>query len=294
MAQVAKTPTGYAVERLVFAAIPPQTIIDGMLVDEKVFSAIFDRLIAQIASNNHHNVVLCIPGSSAFVKRILFPAPSREEVTKILREDFNMYFPFSSHSEVYFDIAEMGKGPSDHLEVLVVACKKRTIDSYLEVIQDLGINPMAVDVAFFALQNLFETVNGRTDVINMLVDIGYPEVNINVVKHGISLFTQDIFLPESVNPAHFLGEEIERAIVYYDSLAKGLGIECGILSGEMASQALLEHLQERLPVPLRLLETFHHRVLRKKEAFCKATNTELAGKMALCIGAAIGLLEAND
>ena len=80
------------------------------------------------------------------------------------------------------------------MEVLLVAVKKDIINSYTETIRDAGLEPVVVDVDYFALENMFELnydppAEGRPVA---LVNIGARYSSINILKDGRSTFTGDV------------------------------------------------------------------------------------------------------
>ena len=81
------------------------------------------------------------------------------------------------------------------MDVLLVAAKKDLIDDYCHVIREAGLNPVAVDVAAFAVENAYEMnydLETERDQVIALVNIGAEVVNINVIQGGVPAFTRDI------------------------------------------------------------------------------------------------------
>ena len=70
------------------------------------------------------------------------------------------------------------------------------------------MNPVAIDVAGFAVQNAFEiNYEQDPDAVTALVNIGAQVVNINVLRSGIPAFTRDIM----TGGAQYT-EEIQKAL----------------------------------------------------------------------------------
>ena len=74
------------------------------------------------------------------------------------------------------------------------------IDEHLQLVQSLGLTPAVIDVDTFALGNAFELnamhsprVEDEEKVL-ALIDVGSVKTNINIVKNGVPLYTQDLSL----------------------------------------------------------------------------------------------------
>src|SRR2546425_9488733 len=79
------------------------------------------------------------------------------------------------------------------MEVLVVAVKKEIINSYTEAIRAAELEPVLVDVDYFALENMFELNYDPGEAHPVaLVNIGARYSSINILKGGRSTFTGDV------------------------------------------------------------------------------------------------------
>jgi type IV pilus assembly protein PilM len=94
------------------------------------------------------------------------------------------------------------------MEVLLVAAKKDLIDDYVQVITEAGLNPVAIDVAAFAVENAFEgNYDAQSQDTIALVNIGAQVVNINIISGGVPCFTRDI-----TTAGNQYTEEIQKAL----------------------------------------------------------------------------------
>src|SRR5262249_59572975 len=79
------------------------------------------------------------------------------------------------------------------MEVLVVTVKREIINSYTEAIRAAELEPVLVDVDYFALENMFELNYDLPEGHPIgLVNIGARYSSINILKHGRSTFTGDV------------------------------------------------------------------------------------------------------
>jgi type IV pilus assembly protein PilM len=79
------------------------------------------------------------------------------------------------------------------MEVVVVAVKKEIINSYTDAIRAADLEPVVVDVDYFALENMFELNYDIADGHPVaLINIGARYSSINILKGGRSTFTGDV------------------------------------------------------------------------------------------------------
>ena len=87
----------------------------------------------------------------------------------------------------------------NELDVLLVAVKKDVINDYLSIISTAGLNVVVVDVDAFALENAFDLAYEMTEgQVVALVNLGAAVMNINSLQNGLSEFTRDSPLGETV------------------------------------------------------------------------------------------------
>jgi len=142
------------------------------------------------------------------VKRVNLPQMSREELEDQIQWEAEQYIPFDVN-EVNLDFQILDSNEEEgQMDVLLVAAKKDLIDDYVQVISEAGLNPVAIDVAGFAIQNAYEAnYEQDPEAVVALVNIGAQVVNINVLRNGIPAFTRDIM----TGGAQYT-EEIQKAL----------------------------------------------------------------------------------
>jgi len=65
-------------------------------------------------------------------------------------------------------------------------------NDYMQIVSEVGLNPVVVDIDLFALENMYEVNYSDVDGILALVNIGATITNINILKEGVSIFTRDL------------------------------------------------------------------------------------------------------
>jgi type IV pilus assembly protein PilM len=190
--QLKETKGSYRLERLGVAALQPELIVDGSILDA---SRVVDVIKELISSSNikTKDVTLSVSGhSSVIIKRVSLPQMSEDELEESIRFEAEQYIPFDIE-DVNLDFQILGPAEEDNMmDVLIVAVKKDKINEYVSVVKEAGLNPVVVDVDAFALENMYELNYEIKEGENVaLVNIGASMININILKGGVSVFTRD-------------------------------------------------------------------------------------------------------
>ena len=75
--------------------------------------------------------------------------------------------------DVYYQIMDLSKDRPNFMEVVMVAAKKESVSEYANIVRGGGLEPVVIDVDFFALSNAFEAAYGINSEDSIaLLDIG--------------------------------------------------------------------------------------------------------------------------
>ncbi len=188
--------------------LPPQTIVDGAIMDQAAVVEAIGRLKAALGLRTK----LCataIAGHQVIVKKIQMPPMARDELDQQIPLEAEQHIPFK-RDEVDIDHQVVtAKNADGRMEVILVAAKKEVIADTVQVIREAKLMPVVIDVAAFSVQNAFEASYGldasATPVA--LIHIGNAITHVNIVVGGVSVFARDV----TVGGAAFT-EEIQRRL----------------------------------------------------------------------------------
>ena len=172
--------------------LPPEAIVDGAVMNT---NAVVDAIRELV--NKHRiktkDAVVSVSGNSVIIKRINLPAMTVEELEESILWEAEQYIPFDIN-DVNIDVQILDDATDDpgQMEVLLVAARKELVNEYQSLIQQAGLRPAVVDVDAFAVANMFELNYERSMGSIALVNVGSSNVNIHVLRDGISMFTRDI------------------------------------------------------------------------------------------------------
>jgi type IV pilus assembly protein PilM len=175
--------------------VPPDSIVDGAIIDSGAVAEAIRRLFAN-KDFKTKDVAASLSGNAVIVKKISLPVMTESELAESIYWEAEQYIPFDIQDvNLDYQILDAGTGPDSKgtMEVLLVAAKKDKIADYTGVIAQAGRVPVVVDVDAFALQNAYEVNYGlEPGAVVVLLNAGASAININILSGQQSLFTRDI------------------------------------------------------------------------------------------------------
>lgn len=185
---------GFRVTALAIEPVPPDSIVDGAIIDGGAVADAVRRLFdsRKFAARD---VVASLSGNSVIVKKITVPAMTEQELGDSIHWEAEQYIPFDIQ-DVNLDyeiLTPAGPGGQGTMDVLLVAAKREKIGDYTSVIAQAGRTPVIVDVDAFALQNAYEVNYGfEPNAVVALLNAGASAININILNGPQSVFTRDV------------------------------------------------------------------------------------------------------
>lgn len=224
------TGKGYKVVGFGTEPVPPDSIVDGAIIDG---AAVADAIRRLLDSNGlkTKEVAASLSGNAVIVKKISMPPMNAAELGESIYWEAEQYIPFAVQ-DVNLDFQVLSGGPdakgaqpaqgATGMEVLLVAAKKEKIADYTGVITQAGRVPVIVDVDAFALQNAYElNYTPEAGAVIALINAGASAININVISGDQSYFTRDISiggnayteaLQKELHLSHDEAEELKRGV----------------------------------------------------------------------------------
>jgi type IV pilus assembly protein PilM len=187
---------GYRVAAFATAPVPPDSIVDGAIIDGAAVADAIRRVFDHKKAFKTKDVAASLSGNAVIVKKINLPVMTEAELAESVYWEAEQYIPFDIQDvNLDYQILDPGTGPDGKgtMDVLLVAAKKEKIADYTGVIAQAGRVPVVVDVDVFALQNAYEVNYGvEPGAVVVLLNAGASAININILSGDQSLFTRDI------------------------------------------------------------------------------------------------------
>jgi type IV pilus assembly protein PilM len=186
---------GFRVSAFATQPVPPDSIVDGAIIDGTAVADAIRRLF-DAAAIKTKEVAASLSGNAVIVKKITLPVMTEAELSESIYWEAEQYVPFDIQDvSLDYQILDPGTGSDSKgtMDVLLVAAKKEKIADYTGVITQAGRVAVVVDVDAFALQNAYETNYGLDPkTVVVLLNAGASAININILSGDQSVFTRDI------------------------------------------------------------------------------------------------------
>lgn len=181
-------------ELLNWGSIPtPSSAIQSNMVSEpdRVGEAL--KALLEAKGIKARKAVTAVPGPAVMIKRVTLPAQGPQDIENTIMLEAGNFIP-EELDNVNLDYQVIDtRADAREMEVLLAAAKKDIVGSYAETLRSAGLQPVVVDVDYFALDNLYElNYDAIPDQVVALVNIGARYTSINILKGGRSVFTGDV------------------------------------------------------------------------------------------------------
>ena len=193
LAEVHQGSAGPRVVALGMASLPPTVVQSNVIQDEGPVVEAIRKLVAANGTKADQ-VITAVPGPAVIVKKVVLPAQTGTAAVEaaVLAEAGHLIPDSLDNVHLDFQVIDWIEA-GNKMEVLVVAVKKEIINSYTEAIRAANLEPVLVDVDYFALENMFELNYEAVESHPVaLINIGARYSSINILKSGRSTFTGDV------------------------------------------------------------------------------------------------------
>src|SRR5256885_13150572 len=190
--QLKETKKGYELVNFGIEPLPPQTIVDGAIMNQ---SAVVDaiRQLRVALKLKVRDVATAISGHSVIIKKIKVPMMTPEELEEQIPWEAEHHIPFSKDDVEIDHQLVTAQNMAGQMELLLVAAKKEVVSDFTMVIREAKLMPMVMDVAAFTIQNAFEVnYEANADEAAALINGGAALSNSNNVAGGTSAFNRDV------------------------------------------------------------------------------------------------------
>ncbi|MBN2724224.1 MAG: type IV pilus assembly protein PilM [Deltaproteobacteria bacterium] len=243
--QLRETRKGLYLENFGIRNLPPQSIVDGTIMNQVAVLEAIESLFASMGIKRKE-VALAVSGRNVIVKKIALPQMSMTDLSEELSLEMKHHIPFAREEvEVDYEVV-VPKNAEGQMEVLLVAAKKEIIVDYLELVREAGLQTTVLDVSAFAVQNIYERCRGISPVDTLIIlNVGAVSTSINIVLGGVTTFVRDVSIGgESVTGeiARSMQLSMEEAEFRKSEAASGIGVDpdlmkiitkvCDVMAGE--------------------------------------------------------------
>ena len=216
---------GYRVAAYGSEQLPPDSIVDGAIIDGAAVADAIRRLFDGRGIRTK-DVVASLSGNAVIVKKITLPTMSEAELAESIYWEAEQYIPFDIQDvNLDYQVLDGGANANGTMEVLLVAAKKEKIADYTGVIAQAGRTAVVIDVDAFALQNAYEVNYGmEPGAVVVLLNAGASATNINILNGEQSVFTRDVSIGGNAY-TEALQRELSLPYEVADQLKRGEAVD---------------------------------------------------------------------
>ena len=222
------TGNSYKVAAFGSQPVPPDSIVDGAIIDAGAVADAIRRLFDGNKAFKAKDVCASLSGNAVIVKKITLPVMTQAELDESIYWEAEQYIPFDVQDvNLDYQILDPGTGPESRgsMEVLLVAAKKDKIGDYTGVIAQAGRNAVVVDVDAFALQNAYEMNYGlEPGQVVVLLNAGASAINVNILHGDQSVFTRDVSIGGNAY-TEALQKDLDLPYETAEQLKKGIPVD---------------------------------------------------------------------
>ena len=304
------------------ADLLPEAIVEGEIMDRQLVVDAIQNLFEQCGIRDR-KVAAGIAGRGVSVRKITMDRLDLKEAREAIQWEAEQYVPYDINDvSLDFEILDVDVGPKQ-MQVLLVAAKKEIVNTHADLIREAGLVPAVIDINSFAVQNAAElNYDFVRDEAAALVNVGAELTNVNIVRGGIPLYTQDLSIGgdsfiESIQKRYQVsrdeavaacreaegssidvapavqafgdevGAGIERSVTYLKSSGEAERIDRILLSGGGARiPGLPQILAERQRVPVDIIDPLR-RISYAPEAFGDADPRKIGPQLTVGVGLAL-------
>ena len=237
LAEIDSTAKGYTLHSFHQIPLPKGVVNDGILEEPQILSSKIKELFV-LSGSKRRNVVTSLSGNSVISQKVTFMAMTPDELRGLIQDEAGKYLPFDSMEDVSYDFQILGENEFNpaQMDVMLVAAKTETVDSFADAIKSAGLTAAIMDVDSFALETMYEeNYDFEADDVAVLVNIGASMTNINIVRNGGSILRRDFTLGGN-------------------HITEGLQQSMGLTSFEEAERIKIQGLEDDADAKERLLD----------------------------------------
>ena len=196
---------GHVLHTVAYAPLPPQTIVDGHVMNTSLVTETLKRLFAE-RKIKQRDVAVGVSGQAVIIRKITVPMMTPEELDEQIQWEAEQHIPFDI-KDVQIDYQVLRRHPDrGQMDLLLVAAKRDEIHDHVLFLREAKLRPVCVDIDAFCVQNLFELTKRVPEHMTIaLLNMGASFTSLNIVSGGTSAFTRDI-----TSGGNAISEEIQR------------------------------------------------------------------------------------
>lgn len=181
------TVTGYGI-----SYFNPVAVQNGVISQPEVIATAMHELFNKklVGVINSRRVACTLPTAYTFSHPMKIPPMAKDKIIEAVHLEAEQYIPIPIEG-LYIDY-EITSQNAQGMELLLVASSKKIVDSYLNLLQSLDLEPVAFEPSINASSRLLKNVGGNVNEPSILVDMGS-------VATDIAIFDKTLIVSSTVS-----------------------------------------------------------------------------------------------
>ncbi|MGO1713397.1 MAG: type IV pilus biogenesis protein PilM [Senegalia sp. (in: firmicutes)] len=226
----------FTLEKAITIETPKNSIDDGNIMNSEYLSSYIKENLDKEGIKAKYGIIT-LDYSNIISREIILPSAKKDEIEEMVKYEIEEFLPITM-SDYVLDYRKreefIDKDNSKKLRLLVVAIPKKIVKGYMELLNTLELEPLALDLNSNAISKLVLKgikLNGKAiekkNTVTFL-DIGHKNTNISFISDGINMFNRVINtgtsdLSEDITDQYL--RSIEKIFTYYNNLNRDEKIE---------------------------------------------------------------------
>ncbi|HSG59845.1 MAG TPA: pilus assembly protein PilM [Pseudomonadales bacterium] len=195
--ELSRSDGAYKVESYAVVPLPANAVVEKNIVDsDAVANAIQSALLR--SKTKLTTAAAAVTGSSVITKIIELDAELDDDAMEAqINLEADQYIPYPL-DEVAIDFTVVGSSPdhSDMNEVLLVACRRETVDMRVDALEQAGLTAKVIDIEAHAIERAYSIIADHVDLAGQdntvaVFDIGATMTTLSVLVDGQSVYTRE-------------------------------------------------------------------------------------------------------
>lgn len=168
-------------------------ITNGEIIDEQAFTEVLKQwYVKQKKQLPSPFVAIALPEEKSFIRVVQIPHVKHEDVANAIRWEIENQIPLPLEDVMYdYEIINPLQGEQDHLDVLITAFPRDTLNTYIRTIKGAGLELYAIELESQSLARACVT-NLRNPEAAIIVDVGRTRTSIIIFAAGAIFYTSTI------------------------------------------------------------------------------------------------------
>lgn len=209
------------------APLPEGIALSDSPIDRDKISAVIKQLVADTKASTT-DVVAGIQSNKAYATVVKTPKLNEGELAKAMKLQADQYIPMAI-DQVKMDWQIIGPGATDQeMEVLLVAAPNTVAEKYLTIIENAGLNLVALDINAIALARSLAT----DDLAVVILDVSSISSDIAIVHNRVPKLIRSVEVGSAVF-RRAVGENLGLDEAQADQFMRRFGLVQTKLEGQV-------------------------------------------------------------